>query len=147
MLASGLQEGAVYFRTIATSRQSRMSGYAGKVTQLSWSASAKHLATACAGNSDIVVWDFSGRGPEGTHPHELKGHDERIVALGFQPKGKLLASAGRDWRISLWMPGTSPLAVTVQLMQGELAALAWSPDGRMLLAAEAGGRITLFEVT
>ena len=55
-------------------------------------------------------------------------------------------AAGRDWRISLWLPGTSPLAVAVQLMQGELAALAWSPDGKWLLAADTGGRVTLFEV-
>jgi WD40 repeat protein len=143
-LACGTQDGTVHFWNLATGKDSQMRGYASKVLLTEWSANGRYLATV-AGN-DVVIWDFGGKGPEGTHPLELKGHTERVSALAFQPGGPYLVSAGRDWRISLWQPGREKMALDAHLAGGEITAMRWSPDGRRLAVGESKGRVTVYEL-
>jgi WD40 repeat protein len=145
--ANGLADGTVNFRYLNNRKRSRMSGYAGKVDQTSWSANSRYLATASTGASSIVVWDFGGKGPEGSEPLQLEGHGERIEALQFQPGGPLLASAGRDWRVVLWQPGPrSRAALDIQLLDGPAGTVAWSPDGRRLAVAQPSGAVRFFSL-
>jgi WD40 repeat protein len=144
VLVSGTQDGTVHFWNLATGKDSQMRGYATKVTLTEWSANSRFLATA-AGN-EVIVWDFGGKGPEGTHPLELRGHTERISALAFQPNGAWLVSAGRDWRISLWQPGKETVVVDAHLTSGEITAIRWSPDGQRLAVGESKGRVTLYDL-
>ena len=143
-LAAGSQDGSVHFWYLMTRRDSQMRGYPGKVDCLSWSANSRYLATN-AGN-DIVIWDFSGKGPEGSRPLQLRGHTDKVTALAFQPAGPYLASAGRDWRLSLWQPGKAQLAMDAQLSDAEVTLLRFSPDGSRLAVGEASGRLSLFEL-
>jgi len=142
-LASGTQDGTVHFWNLTTGKDSQMRGYASKVLMTEWSANSRYLATA-AGN-DVIVWDFGGKGPEGSHPLELRGHTERVSALAFQPNGICLASAGRDWRISLWQPGKETIAVDAHLSAGEISVMRWSPDGKHLAVGETKGRVTVYD--
>jgi WD40 repeat protein len=143
-LVTGTQDGTVHFWNLTTGKDSQMRGYGSKVTITEWSANSRFLATA-AGN-DVIVWDFGGKGPEGTCPLELKGHTERIGALAFQPGGPWLVSAGRDWRISLWQPGKDAVAVDAHLSSGEITAIRWSPDGQRLAVGESKGRVTVYDL-
>ncbi|MEJ0099785.1 MAG: hypothetical protein WDO12_08610 [Pseudomonadota bacterium] len=143
--ANGLADGTVNFRHLNSRKRSRMSGYAGKVDQTTWSANSRWLATASTGATSIVVWDFSGKGPEGSAPLQLEGHQERIDSLVFQPNGPLLVSAGRDWRVVLWRPGPgSRAALDIQLLDGPAGIAAWSPDGRKLAVAQPSGTVRFF---
>lgn len=143
-LASGMQDGSVHFWYLATARDSQMRGYPGKVTQTAWSSNSRYLATG-AGPS-VVVWDFGGKGPEGTRPIELRGHTDRVEALAFQPGGVHLVSGGRDWRISLWAPGKATVAVDAHLAEAEVTAIRWSQDGRFVAVGERQGALTVFEL-
>ena len=147
--AAGLQDGQLNFRYLATHKRSRMSGYDGKVDQTSWSANSRWLATAASGSGDIVVWDFSGKGPEGTEPLQLRTHAERIEALAFAPEGAWLVSGGRDWRLVLWRPGPSQRAdveapLDVQLLDAPIGRISWSRDGKRVAVAQTDGRLRLF---
>ena len=142
-LASGTQDGTVHFWNLTTGKDSQMRGYAAKVLMTEWSANSRYLATA-AGN-EVIVWDFGGKGPEGSHPLELRGHTERVSALTFQPNGACLVSAGRDWRISLWQPGKETVAVDAHLSAGEISVIRWSPDGKQLAVGETKGRMTVYD--
>jgi len=155
ILIAGLQDGVVSFRYVATNKKSRMSGYDGKVTHTAWSANSRYLATAASGASTVVIWDFSGKGPEGTTPLQLGTHTDRIEALAFQPNGKLLATAGRDNRLALWQPGPHyrskpdtplPKAMDVHLLASTPVLLRWSPDGKRLAVLESSGRVGFYEV-
>lgn len=150
IVASGTQDGTVYFRYLASQKKSRMTGYEGKVMQTSWSGNSRYLATAASGANVIIVWDFSGKGPEGSQPLQLTSHGDRIEALAFQPGGALLASGGRDWRLVLWRPGPGKAGaqqpLDVQLLAGPVSLLRWSPDGRHLAVAQSSGRLQLFEL-
>ncbi len=146
--ANGLADGTVNFRYLNTRKRSRMSGYAGKVDQTVWSANSRWLATASTGASSIVLWDFSGKGPEGSEPLQLEAHEERIERLAFQPNGPLLASAGRDWRVALWRPGPgSRAALDIQLLDGPAVVAAFSPDGRRFAVAQPSGKVRVYTVT
>ena len=145
IVANGLADGTVNFRYLNTQKRSRMSGYEGKVEQTVWSTNSRYLATTSSGASSIVIWDFGGRGPEGSEPAQLNGHEERIAALAWQCGGTHLASAGQDWRVALWKPGPgSRSMLDVQRLEAPAALARWSPDGRHLAVGETSGRIRVY---
>jgi WD40 repeat protein len=155
VLVAGLQDGVVSFRYVATQKKSRMSGYEGKVTHTAWSANSRYLASAASGASTVILWDFGGKGPEGSAPMQLGTHVDRIEALAFQPGGKLLATAGRDWRVALWHPGpqykpakdgTLPQSLDVHLLTAVPSLLRWSLDGQRLAVAQGDGRVLFYSV-
>lgn len=143
-LATGTQDGSVHFWHLSTGRDSQMRGYPSKVEQVSWSGDSRYLATAA--DDQVVVWDFSGKGPEGSRPLQLRGHTDRIECVAFQPNGNHLVTGGRDWRVSLWLPGKSPVALDAQLTDAEPTCVRWSPDGRFVAVGERAGKLSVFEL-
>ena len=117
--ASGLSDGTINFRYLNSQKRSRMSGYEGKVHLTAWSGNSRLLATASTGATAIVVWDFGGRGPEGSEPLQLEAHQERIESHGLAghralpginwqglARGAVAAGpedAARRWIFSCWM--------------------------------------------
>lgn len=144
VVASGMQDGAVHFWYLGSAKDSQMRGYPGKVTQTVWSHNSRYLATG-AGN-EIVCWDFGGKGPEGSKPRQLSGHTDRVEALAFQPGGPHLVSGGRDWRLSLWLPGKHTQALDAHLMDAEVSVIRWAPDGRHVAVGERGGKLSVVEL-
>jgi WD40 repeat protein len=143
-LASGMADGSLHFWNRSTGKDSQMRGYDGKLELVGWSDNSRYLAS-CAGN-ELVLWDFGGKGPEGTRPIVLNGHTERVDTFAWQPGGEHLASGGRDWRIALWRPSKVREAIDVQMLDSEVSVLRWSPDGKFLAAGEKKGRLTVYEL-
>jgi WD40 repeat protein len=142
VIACGMQDASVHFWRRPGGHHSQMSGYATKVRETSWSANSRWLATG--GGQGVVLWDFGGKGPEGTRPVQLEGHTDRITALAFQREGGYLVSGGRDWRLSLWRPASTAQALDAHLLGAPVCALAWSPDSRRVAAASENGEIALY---
>jgi WD40 repeat protein len=143
--ACGLADGSVNFRYLNNQKRSRMSGYEGKVDQTVWSANSRYLATSSTGATSIVIWDFGGRGPEGSDPWQLAAHEERIDSLAWQGTGPYLASAGRDWRVVLWRPGpAAQKPLDIQLLDGPAGLARWSPDGKQLAVVQPSGKLRLY---
>jgi WD40 repeat protein len=143
-LATGMADGTLHFWNRSTGKDSQMRGYEGRLELVGWSDNSRWLAT-CAG-SEIVLWDFGGRGPEGTRPVVLNGHTERVDTFAWQPGGEHLVSGGRDWRLSLWRPGKVTEPLDVQLADSEITTARWSPDGKRVAIGERKGRVTLFDL-
>ena len=142
LLASGMQDGSVHYWNIAAGTQSQMRGYGVKVALTSWSANSRLLATAA--DEQIIVWDFSGRGPEGSEPLQLTAHTARITQLAFQPRGALLAAGSRDHRLTLWRPVQPQQPLDADLLGDEVALLRWSNDGEQLAVADRSGTLSLY---
>lgn len=91
-----------------------------------------------------MIWDCSGKGPEGTTPQMLKGHTAPVSALAYQPRGALLASGGQDGRVALWpmdQPKRGPL---ITQMESSITQLVWAPDTpRVAVGTEAGMVVVL----
>jgi WD40 repeat protein len=143
-LASGMADGSLHFWNRSTGKDSQMRGYEGKVQLVGWSDNSRYLAS-CTGN-DVVLWDFSGRGPEGTRPIVLSGHTERVDSFHWQPGGEHLVTGGRDWRLSLWRPGKAQQPIDVQMVDSEISAVRWSQDGKRVAVGEKQGRISVFDL-
>jgi len=143
-LASGMADGTLHFWNRSSGKDSQMRGYDGKVQLVAWSDNSKYLAS-CTGN-EMVLWDFTGKGPEGSKPVVLSGHTDRVDAFAWQTGGEHLLSGGRDWRLVLWRPGRAREPIDVQMADGEISAMRWSPDGKRVAIGEKQGRVSLFEV-
>jgi WD40 repeat protein len=144
VLASGMADGSVHFWYLSSAKDSQMRGYGSRVQLTGFSSNSRYLATSAG--AEIIVWDFGGKGPEGSRPQQLVGHTERVECFAWQPNGAYLASGGRDWRLSLWSPGKTTQAVDAHLAGAEVTALRWSPDSRYLAVGEKKGQLTIYEL-
>jgi WD domain, G-beta repeat len=102
--------------------------------------------TALSGDADgnLVFWDLASR----SVTNWLWRHDGPITALAVAPTGDYAVSGGPGGVTRLWELGDvgreRPLARTA--WREEVASVAFSQDGRFLLAAGSEGRIDLWAV-
>ena len=143
-LASGMADGSLHFWNRSTGKDSQMRGYDGKLELVGWSDNSRYLASS--GGNEIVLWDFTGKGPEGTRPIVLNGHTERVDTFAWQPAGEHLVSGGRDWRLTLWRPNKATQPIDVQMLDSGISVVRWSPDGKRVAVGEKKGRVTIFDL-
>ena len=145
LLAAGMQDGSVHLWNIASGTESELPGLGAKVFATGWSANGRFLAAA-AGTA-LVVWNFSGKGPDAARPIELQAHSERITALAFRPSGSWLASAARDRRLLLWRIGGANEPQDAHLLSDDCTLMRFSRDGARLAVGDARGGLTLYDCT
>jgi WD40 repeat protein len=143
VVACGSQDSSVHFWRLATGQDSQMSGYPFKLKSLAWDSESKLLATA--GDATITVWDFRGKGPEGTRPMQLEGHKGVATRLVFSPKRGILASGSQDTSVMLWEPRRSTSPIGFASLDDEVTVLAWHPEHQGLLGGDASGTLRFWE--
>jgi WD40 repeat protein len=88
--------------------------------------------------------------PGGTVPgtsSDCSGHLGPVQALAFSSRGKLLASAGADHTVKLWIPKPCKLIHTFTGHTQAVWAVAFSPDGGRLASAGQDEFVNVWEVT
>ncbi len=145
VMACGSQDCSVHFWRIATGRDSEMTGYPFKPKALAWDVESKLLATS--GDATVMVWDFRGKGPEGTRPLQLSSHRGVCTSLAFHPRKTVLASGSQDTSVLLWAPrrGTNPIGFA--LLEDEVTALAWHPEHLAILGGDASGQLRYWQMS
>jgi WD40 repeat protein len=140
VVACGSQDCSVHFWRLKTGTDSEMTGYPFKPKALAWDASSSMLATG--GDAAISVWDFAGKGPEGTRPITLDAHKAQVTSLAFHPRKGLLASLAQDMGIIVWQPrkGAEPHAFA--WLDDTPEALVWHPQEPGLITADVAGGLT-----
>ena len=132
---------------MSTGDDLQMSGYPTKVRELSWDATSRYLATG--GGQEVSVWDCSGRGPAGTKPITLSGHQDFLSVVRFQHRGELLASSGADGRVYVWQLRGSlrSLAVHEAALTAGVTSLVWAPNDQYIAVGDESGRVSVFSIS
>jgi WD40 repeat protein len=73
--------------------------------------------------------------------------DLKLSALGLARDGRTLAAPIRDQGVALWNTGTGALAVRLAPESWDVSALAFAPDGQMLIAAGWDGTIRAWDTS
>ena len=142
-LVSGNQDPSVHLWLPDSNDEFHMSGYEGKVKELSFDRDSHWLATG--GGQDACLWDCTGAGPEGREPVMLP-HDAKVCAVAFQHAHGLLATASQDGVVQIWSPERpKPLRATVK-MPVPATKLAWSPDDQLLAVGSEKGVVYVLKV-
>lgn len=137
-LVSGNQDPSVHLWLPEEDQEFHMSGYEGKVKELSFDRSSRWLATG--GGKDACLWDCSGAGPEGREPTMLP-HEAKVCAVAFQHAHGVLATGSADGVVQLWSPERKqPLRATVR-MPAPAAKIVWSPDDTQLAVGTENGAV------
>jgi WD40 repeat protein len=142
-ICSGNQDASIHIWRTRDGGELTMSGYPEKVSRLAFDETGYWLAAD--GAPDVTVWDFSGRGPEGTAPRSLS-HHETITALAWRPGAAgHLASGGDEGDVALWRatsgrPESRLRPARTLGADSRVAALAWAGP-QLLVAAHHDGRV------
>ena len=146
-IATGDQDSTVHFWIMSTGDDLQMSGYLTKVRELSWDATSRYLATG--GSEEVTVWDCSGRGPAGTRPITLSGHQGFLSVVRFQHRGKLLASGGADGLIYVWQlrGRRGSLATHGAALAAGVTSLVWSPNDQYIAVGDEAGGVSVFSLS
>ena len=145
-IATGDQDSTVHFWIMSTGNDLQMSGYPTKVRELSWDATSRYLATG--GGEEVTVWDCSGRGPAGTEPITLPGHQDFLSVVRFQHRGKLLASGGADGLVYVWqLQGRHrSRAVHEAALTAGVTNLVWAPNDQHIAVGDESGGVNVFSI-
>jgi len=143
-LMTGNQDCSVHVWNTDNGGEMHMRGFAAKVRQLAWHRGNRWLATG--GGQSIAVWDCSGKGPEGRTPLLLEWHPDQISALHYQPEGDWLASGARDGSIAIWSPTQRQNQISRAKIASGVTRVAWSPDGKFLVATGECGEVQVLAV-
>ncbi len=143
VLAASSQDCTVHFWRLPSGRDSEMSGYPFKPKALAWDSRSTLLATG--GDRSILLWNFSGKGPEGTTPTELSAHRALVTELSFHRTRGVLASGAEDTSVILWDPRKAG-PIGYAFGEERVSALRWSLSGELLIVGDASGAVSAFAV-
>ncbi|MFP8961997.1 hypothetical protein ACLIYP_15790 [Streptomyces nanhaiensis] len=104
-----------------------LTGHLGPVTGVAFAPGGRLLATAAGGR--VRLWDTASYRTAAT----LTGHPDGAEHVAFAPGGETLVTAGAG-TIHLWDTASYDTAATLT-GDGEISAMALSPDGRTLATA------------
>ncbi|CAH0056589.1 unnamed protein product [Clonostachys solani] len=108
------------------------------------------LATA-GGDNNVRLWQVDSDGPERRVDYlsTLSKHNQAVNVVRWAPKGEILASAGDDGNVIIWVPSdTPPSNFGNEVLEdkeswrakhmcrssgAEIYDLAWSPDGQYFI--------------
>ncbi len=98
---------------------------------------------ASGGNdNNVTLWDMK----TGKVLEVLKGHEDDVSSLAFDPAGNLLASASYDNTARLWDVKTGKLIHKLTGHANDIQKITFSPDGMQIATGSRDGAIRLWDV-
>jgi WD40 repeat protein len=126
-----MQEPMLHGWRLGDGKHMRMSGYATRVTSLSWTADGDWLATS--GAAQLILWPFQGKdGPMGKEPRILAPSDHRITVVAAHPGQAIVATGFESGMLLLVRVADGAEILARKPAAAPVTALAWSPDGQLL---------------
>jgi WD40 repeat protein len=137
-LVTAMQEPMLHGWRLSDRKHMRMSGYAARVTSLSWSAGGEWLATS--GAPQLILWPYQTKdGPMGKEPRVLAPAQHRVETVACHPRQAIVAAGYGDGMVLLVRIQDGAEILARRPRGAPVTALAWSADGCFLaFGTEAG---------
>src|SRR6516164_9699367 len=130
-LVTTMQEPMLHGWRLVDRKHMRMSGYASRVTSLSWTADGEWLATS--GAPQLILWPFQGKdGPMGKEPRVFAPAEHRVEIVACHPKDPIVAVGYGDGLVLFTRIQDGAEILVRKPGNAPVSALAWSADGRFL---------------
>ena len=137
-VVTGTQEKMLKIWNLKNNDSLFMSGYMSKVRSFAWLKNGSLLATS--GAEQLVIWPFSGGGPNGKNPTLIgPGGADAISHISSHPKKDVVAAAYENGVIIIadvssreWFPVRAITDVKITLLK-------WSDDGKYIIFADEAG--------
>jgi len=139
LLASGSYDRMVKLWSVATGQEVKnLQDHIDAVFAVAFSPDGKHLASASQ-DRGVKIWDIAS----GQRLYTLNDAADGLTSIAYSPSGTQVAAAGYDKTIYVWQVGDSDGKLLRSLIADEdsILALAWTPDGKMLITSSADGSI------
>jgi RNA polymerase sigma factor (sigma-70 family) len=140
-LATACEQGGIYLWETAGGRfLTGLPESVGPGNRLAFSPDGKTLATFSQQDFRITLWD-RGAGwdvPGGHDQRMLKGHRQRVGALGFATDGRTLTSWGLDRTFRQWDVATAQEVRRTVVPAEGVHDVAFAPDGQLAAGAAKG---------
>jgi WD40 repeat protein len=144
-LVTAMQEPMLHGWRLVDRQHMRMSGYAARVTSLSWSAGGDWLATSGAGQ--LVLWPFQSKdGPIGKTPRLLTPSGHRIDVVACHPRTEVVAAGYNNGLVLLARIEDGAEILAKKPGAAPVTALAWSDDGRLLAWGTESGEAGIIDL-
>jgi WD40 repeat protein len=141
-VAGGSQENAVHIWDANSGEHLHMPGYQAKIRTLDWNHTGKWLAT---GNGmDVLLWDCSGKGPNGRAPQMFGAHGQNVTGIRFRHGGDVFAAGGKDGNLMIWDANGEPEPLAAFIGTAEIGPVCWSPDDKLVAIGTANGEVIIF---
>ncbi|MBL6764347.1 MAG: hypothetical protein ISQ14_05280 [Verrucomicrobiae bacterium] len=141
-IVTGDQTPSVHIYDVKHDTPLHIQGFQTKVKSFAWLREGKQLAVS--GSRVITVWPCHGRkGPDGSTPVQLVGHEVDVTCLEASPKADALLSADFDGKVLLWMPAKSEKPGLLTQVDDEITSLRMAPSGDRFLTGTHNGDLTL----
>lgn len=123
----------------------RMSGYPSKIRSLSWTADGRYVAVS--GADTVTSWDCSGAGPSGRAPLEFGYvYNGVVMQVAAHPSAVMVAAGYSDGTVMIGDIEQETAMIARPGGGKPIAGLAWSPDGRILVAADEAGSVAVMRL-
>ncbi len=130
-------------------------GHIEEVYAVAWSPDDFYIAS---GGSDKTVQIWKARTEKIIYTYS--DHSDKVQSIAWSPDGRRVASAGKDRKVHVWDPAkeipkrsffSSILSFTrkietMNLHNGQIFAVAWSPDSRRIASASGDRRVLVGDV-
>jgi WD40 repeat protein len=126
-----------------------LTGHKDHIYDLAWSKTGDRLVSASY-DQTVGLWDTSHLLEDHAYLIRLlRGHTDHVRTVAFHPDGDVFASGSKDQTILLWQAKDGEAIKIFSNVSHQVAALAFSPDGRFLLAGNTAppkpDTLTLFD--
>jgi WD40 repeat protein len=129
-LVTTMQEPMLHGWRLADGKHMRMSGYAARVTSLSWTTGGRFLATS--GSTQLILWPFQTKdGPMGKQPRLLAPSEHRVAVVACHPRQDIVAVGYSDGMVLFVRLEDGAEILAKKPRPAPVSALAWSADGRL----------------
>lgn len=115
------------------------------------SGDGRWLLTATGTEIKALLWDLTADNPAAGNVPLTGGHKDALTTVALGPKGRWAATGSRDYRVNLYDLQTikkdRPDRTKLRGHDAEIAALAFSPNGRKLASGDGQGVVIAWDLT